>query len=654
MILLVGSIGVLRPAYAQDNKELARQLVEIGDEILRSTFAFEQAREQYLAAIEADPENIRANYMAGEMYLHSVTKDRAKQYFIATYILNTEYTFDLLYKIGLSHQYGREFDHAIDYYNQYLQRMEAQPHYTGDDMISQAVVERKIYECEIGMQLMAAPRKVSIVNLGSNVNSESDDYAPVLNADETVLIYTSRRLEGNLSQDVHDDNLPFEDIFITSKNSDEWAGSSNIGPTINTEGHDSNLALSKDGSQLFIYNSDVNGGDIFVSTSLGSNSWSEAVRLHEPVNSEYNENGVSLSIDGNWLFFSSDRPGGQGGHDIYVSERHGARGWGHPSNLGTVINTQYDEEGPFIGYDGKTLYFSSRGGRGMGGYDIFKSEYDSTTGTWGVPQNLGHPINTPDDDVHFSPTEDGFRAYYATTRDDGFGYTDIYEITFIDDREKILQLPPEPKPLKPAVVTFHIVDADTEEPLNSSISLVDATTQEILNGHGTSGIFTFEIESRDQKEYNVSAELQGFAFYNDRITLPGASEEGSHLERIIKLKRLETGYSRVLRNLYFDFDKATLKETSMPELNKLEKMLSENPGMRIGVIGHTDNVGTESYNTKLSEKRAKAVKDFLVDKGIDTRRIKTAGLGARFPLASNDDEDEGRELNRRVEMVVIE
>jgi len=652
LLVFTLSLFIVTAVTAQDNKELSRQLVEIGDEILNFTLAYEQAREQYLAAIEADPENLAANYMAGEMFLLSVDKGRARKYFLKANGLDPDYKFDLLFKIGLANHYEYRFDEAIDYYKQYINKFDAQPGYTGADRILKNVVERKIYECGVGKELIKNPRNVSIVNLGSNVNSEYDDYAPVLNRDETLMIFTSRRMDENISQDVHTDNLPFEDIFYSVKFDSVWHPAVNIGSKINTPAHDSNLGLSKDGSKLYVYNSDINNGDIFISVIDPDGFWSEPTRLPEPINSESNENGVSLSEDGNWMFFSSNRPGGLGGDDIYVSERNGTRGWKRPKNLGPVINTPNNEEGPFIGYDGKSLYFSSDGGRGMGGFDIFKSEYDSANGVWGFPTNLGYPINTPDQDVHFTVTEDGFRAYYATTREDGFGFTDLYEITFIDDKAKILNLPLE-RALVPVTVMVYVIDADSQKPIDTRVKLMETETNIEITPTLFGSAITFIITDNNTKEYMLSTENVGFGFYNQKITLPGASSDTIVLERTIKLKKLERGYSKVLRNLYFDFDKTVLKDESYTELNKLNNMMIENPGLKIGLVGFTDDVGTEKYNTDLSKRRALAVKNFLSSKGIDIRRIKTGGLGTRFPIASNDDEEEGRALNRRVEMAVI-
>ncbi len=646
-------LSIFVTSFAQDNKELARQLVEIGDEINNSTHAYTQARDQYLAAINSDPENIRANYMAGKMYLEDVNKGRARHFFLKAYELDPDYAFDLLYDIGLAFHYDFAFDQAIKYYEDYLEKFKSSPNYTGDDRVPMAVVERKIYECGVGKELVAHPRKVSIVNLGSMVNSEYDDYAPVLNRNETLLIFTSRRLDRNVSQDVHTDNIPFEDIFFSVKTDSLWNYALNIGDHVNTASHDSNLGISKDGTKLYIYNSDINNGDIFVSTIDAQGNWGSPDRLPAPINSEFNENGVSVTEDGNFMFFSSNRPGGIGKHDIYLSESNGNNGWKRPVNLGPIINSEDNEEGPFIGYDGKTLYFSSMGGRGMGGFDIYKTVYDSTSQSWGVPTNLGFPINTPDQDVHFSPTEDGYRAYYATTRDDGLGNTDIYEITFIDDKEEILNIKPEPE-LIPVTIRVRVVDADSGDPISTSVILKEEGTNILIQGVAEGNEIVFTITDEGQKEYLLSTEKKGFGYYNSKMTFPGASIDGGTVERTIKIKKLETGYRRVLRNIYFDFDKTVLKDASFTELNKLEKMLSENPNASIGIVGHTDNIGKESYNVKLSKQRALAVKNFLVKKGVDTRRVTADGMGSKKPMASNDDEKDGRELNRRVEMVVLD
>ena len=216
LIALFLVISVL-PLWAQDNADVAQQMVEIADEIMRETKAYDDARDIYINASIMDPTNARANFMSGITLLQSVTKGQATDYFLKVYEKDPNYSFDLLYKIGQSLHYGYKFDEATKYYEQYLDKLAANPDYLGNDIIEESVVKRKIFECEQGKILMEFPEEVEIVNLGPDINSKYYDYAPVVDADENVMIFTSRRKEGNLNEDVSDDNIPFEDIFISKK-----------------------------------------------------------------------------------------------------------------------------------------------------------------------------------------------------------------------------------------------------------------------------------------------------------------------------------------------------------------------------------------------------------------------------------------------------
>jgi len=294
------------------------------------------------------------------------------------------------------------------------------------------------------------------------------------------------------------------------------------------------------------------------------------------INSSYSEKSISVSPDGNYVIFSSNRPGGFGGYDLYISHRN-PQGYSRPENLGDSINSKYDEDSPFIDY-GKSLFFSSKGWKGMGGYDIFESRIDSTTRKWREPRNLGYPVNTTGDDVHFVSSKDGSRAYYASVREGGFGYADIYMMTslegsFIEERKELI----------------------------------------------------LETEPSDQS------------------ILPMIESEQIILPKINSANRDE------INNIYFDFNKYHLKEEYSSHLNKLKDLMKSNPDYKLRVIGHTDNVGSEAYNKKLSLKRADKVVEFLVGEDISKIRFEILGMGATHPLVSNDDEKEGREINRRVE-----
>jgi outer membrane protein OmpA-like peptidoglycan-associated protein len=438
-----------------------------------------------------------------------------------------------------------------------------------------------------------------------------------------------------------------------------------------------------------------------------------------------------MSADEKTLYFSSNRPGGYGGLDIYRATKDSKGAWSNVKNLGPKINTEVDDDGPFIDYDGTTLYFSSRGRKGMGGFDVFRATFDPAANEWSEPENLGYPINTPDDDVFFVASKDGKRAYYSSIREDGMGYLDIYVITIPDGLKNLAsktsptpvkepdaikdptidpstvarndqttttpdpttttppvttppvttndptktdpsKTPPTKEPVKtepvktepkvapvkketiPLKYEVTVVDSENKTPLNAKVKLVGAKDNVIvpLTNNGN-GVYTFSVKSQQSKDYRLSVDADGYIFVNENVRISGASTDEKTVGRTIQLRKISVGATSILRNLYFDFDKATFETESYTELNKLEAMMRSNPDMQVEIGGHTDAVGTKAYNLFLSRKRAEAVKDYLTKKGVDARRIKATGYGKSKPLASNDDEEEGRELNRRVEFTVL-
>lgn len=679
-------LGCVIPGFviaqtSEENKKLAQDYIDQANEILSATPALDLVRDLYILAADADPDNIEANFKAGDVLMKTIGKDRAAKYFQRVFEIDADYRFDVLYWLGFSYQYGLEFDLALEAYNRYRDHLVSNDGYRGNDRVMLSTVDRRIYECRNGKELVANPAHYSIVNVGSAINTESRDYAPVLNRAEDEMVFTSRRRDGNLNANVANDNLPYEDIYISKKVNGVWQYAQNIGEIVNTEFHDSNLALSADGDQLFLY-SDENNGDIFTSKKLGDGSWTVPEPIGDNINSSYSENSVSLSPDGNMLFFSSNRPshvGDDENMDIYYSVMDENGNWGRPKTVGEVINSEYNEDAPFLDYDGKTLYFSSDGRRGMGGYDIFRSVYDSTEGVWGAPANIGYPINTPDNDVFFVSTEDGQRGYYASVREDGMGYTDIYMVTILQDGQDLAQVdkkdiepkevekpdtnvdidpvePTEPElTLQPVILTVNVEDAANELPIDAKVSMKSVGTNVIVASKRASvGSYTFEVRNTASTEYLLTVEKSGYVFNNSKLNIQAvAGLEPKRIQRSISLQKFQVGVSRVLHNIYFNFDKATFATESYSELNKLEKMLAGNPNTKVEISGHTDNIGAKEYNKKLSQMRANAVVNYLAGKGIDKRRLTAVGYGEEHPLASNDDNKEGREINRRVEFRIL-
>lgn len=706
LIFLAFLLALSTPGFSQqDPKELAREYMTQAELTLEATKAIDDARGIVVVAADLDTTFLKANYEAGRLHLITIDKQLAAKFLMRVYRQDPTYRFDLEYSIGKSHQYGEKFDEAIDFYNRYKDKLEKKPNYQGNDKVDLAVVDRAIYECQNAKEFFSNPQNFSIVNIGREINSEYEDYVPVLNEQENEIFFTTRRREDNLNQNVADDNKPWEDIFFATKTGNTWTYAKNIGIPVNTEYHNSNLGLSADGNTLFIY-MDEGGGDIYMSERVNG-VWSEPVPLPGIINSSFEEKSVSISSDEKALYFSSNRPGGFGGLDLYRASQDSKGEWSNVKNLGPKINTDLDDDAPFIDYDLVTLYFSSKGHKGMGGFDVFKTTLDPLGNEWSDAENLGYPINTPDNDIYFVASKDNKRAYYSSVREDGMGYTDIYMITIPDglknpqpaiakvpqpkdstktttpvvvnnDPETIPIVKVQPKkdpteqptkeptvqpkkeivketkkPIVPLRYVVSVIDAADKTPLDAKVKLVGSKDNVIVASTSAgSGVYEFTIKNPQAKDYRLSIDREGYAFQNERIKIQGATAEEKVISRTIELRKLSVGVTSILRNIYFDFDKATFQTDSYTELNKLESMMRTS-AITIELAGHTDAVGTKAYNIYLSRKRAEAVKDYLTGKGIDSRRIKAVGYGKTKPLASNDDENDGRELNRRVEFKVL-
>ncbi len=652
-ISLVLSISLI--SRAQDSQDMANQLIQIADEIYANTNAQIQARDAYLQVLDFDPDNLKANYMAGYLYLQTINKERAATYLLKVYQIDRDFTFDLFYQIGRAYHFGLDFGNAKIFYRRYIDLLSIEADYEGDDRIPLETVQRRLRECEIGEKLVASPLNYNITNAGENINSEWPDYGPSVNQDETIMIFTSRRKEGNMNVDVFEDNFPYEDIFISYKSEEEWGNAENISKNINTPFFESSLTMANDGKELYVY-LDINHGDVLYSNMTEESSWSQPNPLLGEINTDAKETSVSLSPDGNTMFFASNRPGTLGGLDIFYAQKDKKGFWTGVTNIGSVINTSDNDDFPFIDFDGKTLYFSSRGQDGMGGYDIYKTVYDSSTGDWIKPVNIGYPINTPDDDISFITTQQGERGYFSSVREDGFGYQDIYmfsipeEIQNITEEEPVFVLAVPTG--KPTTINVHVMDENG--------STIDANIQvrhkkqnyllgikQIMTGH-----YQAVITMGEPTDILISAERDGYIFVNRSFIIPVGEGPAPSYKYELILKRLQAGSTSIMRNVYFNFNKATLKKASYLEINKLYNMLVENSRLEIEIGGHTDKIGTKEYNQQLSYRRALAVVNALIKKGIDSARITPVGYGEIKPIASNDDEKDGRELNRRVEFKV--
>ncbi|NPA67269.1 MAG: hypothetical protein GXO50_01540 [Chlorobi bacterium] len=365
-----------------------------------------------------------------------------------------------------------------------------------------AVIDREIFKCESGKKLFENKIKFEITNLGDSVNSEFQDHSPVISADESTLIFTSRRPNG-WEEEIDEDGNYNEDIFICEKKDGQWTKAKGI-KNINTKNHEATCGLSVDGQTLFIYKAD-DYGSIYQST-LENGEWSKPVKLGANINTEDRETHASMSADGKYLYFTSDRPGGFGGLDIYVSEKMKNGIWGPPRNLGEGVNTKYNEEGPFIHPDGKTLYFSSKGHENLGGYDIFKSE-KTQFGTWTKAENIGYPINTVGDDVFYTPTADGQHAYYSSKRSPESEDNDIFLITLDSVKRSDITV----------MIGNVFAKCSPEIPANVKITVKDKETQEEYHIKPNPKNKRFIFIAKWGKTYNISVSVNDEIIFTDKL-----------------------------------------------------------------------------------------------------------------------------------------
>lgn len=704
----------------------------------------------WLEMYSSDPTNANVNYNLGLCYLKSSSdKTKAIPYLEQAITQTTGKYLDMepsikkaphkaYYFLGQAYHLDMRFDEAIEMLSKYRSLTKTKSE------IPQ--IDREIAWAMYAKNMVKNPVKAEIQNLGDSINTKFPEYSALISADESTIIFTSRR-EGSTGDALSDDGLPFEDIYFSVKDeNDKWTKAKPIGTNINSNGNEASVALSADGQQLLIYRDDAGDGNLYIST-LDGDVWSYPVKLGSDINTKYWEPSACFSADGNTIYFVSDRPGGFGGTDIYRVVKLPNGQWSLAQNLGPVINTSQDEDGPFIHPDNVTLFFSSKGHQSIGGYDILYSTRDEEN-KWSVPNNMGYPVNTTDDDVFYVTSLDGRRSYYSSGKAGGFGEKDIYMITLPDvivEKMALLKgvvtfdgtydVPPSANiqvtdletgslvgDFKPRQKTGSYImilnpgkknkrylftySADTFQTVVDTVELSGEMAYQNINNElrlklvnlvsKTSGTVALKGTVTDPagnavknakiivkdnqsgelvstlkpandnsyylvvqkgKNYNISFEAEGYLFQSENINVP--KDPGfADITKNVVLEPIKVGAKVVLNNIFFDSGKSTLRKESKVELEKLYKLLTDQPAMTIEVSGHTDNKGNPNSNLNLSKQRAAAVSNYLIKKGIDKKRIISKGYGQTQPLVSNTlpngkPDPAGMQMNRRVEFKIL-
>ncbi|MAQ47704.1 MAG: hypothetical protein CMD27_02345 [Flavobacteriales bacterium] len=461
-----------------------------------------------------------------------------------------------------------------------------------------------------------------------DINSNYDDYFPSMPINSNVLIYTYRDLDSELQD---------EDFYLSRNIDDRWSNPIKLGANINSDYREGSLSVSLDGKDLFYASCnrpDSYGGcDIYFSTLLNETKWSNSINMGSLINTKYWESQPSISADGNLLFFSSNRYGGYGGADIWVSRKINNI-WSDPVNLGPTINSPGDEYTPFLHYDNQTFYFSSKGHPGFGGFDLYTAkineqfEFDSIV-------NLGFPINTHYDESGLIVSPDGEKAYFNSNAN---GNLDIYEFN----------LPKKNQSHPVAVVNGVILDSINRKGVSCDISIIGLKNDwEYQCKSDNLGQFSFSISPDSKFSITVLSE------YHDYFSSNYELQKDETLKSLtIVLNRLNLGNTINLNNIYYNFDDYSLAENSLIEIKKFADYLILNSSLIIEIGGHTDNIGSKQYNYQLSDQRAKSVYNALLNYGVPSSQMTYKGYGFDKPV-NNDDSEYARLMNRRTEVKII-
>ena len=635
IIALVLVVVLAVPSMAQrEYTTKSKKAIKNFEEALKYYSARRNAEAlEYLdKAIKADDQFIEAYTVSGDCYADLGRLDRAIENYQKVVDLDPDFLSTSFKQLADVQFMTGDYKNALENYKVFMTKKRVNPQIRDK-------AERSLRNAEYGVVAKEAPVPFDPKNLGSNVNSSDYEYFPVLTADEQTLVFTrNKRRAGGADMQ--------EDFYISFAKDGNWLPAMNLGRPINTDDNEGAQTITADGKQLFFIGCNrkrtgLGSCDIYRSLRNGKN-WREPENLGSPVNSSKWESQPSVSADGKTLYFVSNRGGGEGGMDIWVTHLAPNGKWTNPRNLGDVINTPFSEETPFIHPDGKTLYFTSDGHVGMGGKDIYVTRMDSV-GNWSTPKNLGYPINTWNDEQGLFVAASGDYAYFSSDREGGFGKLDIYGFKLYESA----------RPNRVTYVQGRVTDKETGLPLAAKFELIDIETSEVVvNSQSDPVDGSFLVTLPVNHDYALNVSKQKYLFHSEHFSLPNVKDVTKPYRMDVELQPIKFGEKVVLKNIFFETASYDLLPESKVELEKLLAFMNNNADIRIEIGGHTDNVGKPEDNQLLSENRSKSVRTYLIDHGVVADRIDFKGYGEQQPIDTNDT-PEGRANNRRTEFKVL-
>jgi outer membrane protein OmpA-like peptidoglycan-associated protein/tetratricopeptide (TPR) repeat protein len=626
--------------YSSTNKK-AIKLYEKASEFYQNKQSA-KALDELSKCLKTDSLFAEAHALMGYIFIDMKKDNEAIKSLSKAVYISPNFYRKLFFTLGRLEMTKGMYAEAKMHLSQYLKSPKLDPFYAN-------YAQLDILNCDFAIQAMKNPVAFNPKNMGAEVNTDGYEYFPAITADNSQFMFTR-----NVRPDKNDPNSHWQEDFFISKNVDgKWTAAKGISNNINTQANEGAPTLSVDGQILFFvicaqeegYGGERKGYgscDIFYSQLIGT-KWTKPQNVGSPVNSKNWETQPSFSSDGKTLYFIRGTLNEEGvrDRDIWMAQIQDDGRWSNPVRLSDKINTPGNEESVYIHPDNQTLYFASNGHIGMGGMDIFMCKRDAN-GEWGNPINLGYPINTWNDENSLLVNAQGNVAYFSSDRAGGFGGMDIYYF----ELDKSLQ------PQKVTYVKGKVFDKETKAPLEARFELIDlATGKQVIVSGSNPGTGEFLVCLPPNKDYMLNVSKEGYLFYSQNFSLKEQVGDKPY-QLDVPLSKPNVDEIVRLDNVFFDTDKFDLKPESKAELNKLVDFLKKNAALKIELRGHTDSDGNDKSNLVLSDNRAKAVYQYLIDNGITKERLSFKGYGETLPIEKNDT-PEGRQKNRRTEFKII-
>ncbi|MFN5319037.1 MAG: OmpA family protein [Bacteroidia bacterium] len=618
-----------------ENKK-ARKLYEKALDVVKSDK--NEARMLLKEAIEMEPDFARACWVMADLLFKQKKYEDAEPYLRVVTRVCPDFEPLAFYRLGGIQFEAKNYEEArknLQHFVDSRSRKEAE----------KSEARTMIKACDFLVSGYAHPVPFNPMPL-SEVSSDADEYLPIITADHESFYFTrSTFIENKYTGGISEEKKRQERFTKADKVGDNSFKKGLPMPSpFNSNNNEGGASLSADNNLMVFTICKDEGGentncDLWFSVCLNG-VWQPIKNAGPEINGKLSwDSQPSLSSDGKILYFASDRAGGIGGIDIWKSERDAKGNWGMPQNLGPKINTEGDEKSPFFHSDGQTLYFSSTGHLGFGGYDIYRSKLSKDTG-WSEPKNIGYPINSEKDDLGFFVSTDGEHGYFASDKLKGNGGWDVYSFDLYKDV----------RPERVLFVSGALKDENNKIITDARVEIKNAKTKEVTKVDVDSLTGKYVAVVAFNEDQIITVKQPGKAFTSQYFSKSDTTL-GKPMKMDLKVENVEVGKPYRINNIYFGTNSAVINQETLTIITEFTEYLKENKSIKIGIQGHTDNVGNAASNLALSENRAKTIYHLLILNGIDASRLSFKGFGASKPVASNLTE-KGKALNRRTEFTV--